>query len=56
MNSFIIKDGKMISLAEYICCFCFTEYVDKPYFCGCGEYKGIMSLDEYEEYYGELDS
>jgi hypothetical protein len=38
---------------EYICVFCSQEFTDKPYFCGCGEYKGIMDIEDYIATYGD---
>jgi hypothetical protein len=39
---------------EYICVFCEQEFSDKPYYCGgCGEYKGVMAMEDYIATYGD---
>jgi hypothetical protein len=39
---------------EYICVFCEQEFSDKPYYCGsCGEYKGVMAIEDYIATYGD---
>jgi hypothetical protein len=37
-----------------ICCFCEIELENHAIFCpNCLEYKGIMTIEEFENYYGE---
>ena len=44
----------MTTLEKMICCFCDTEVHLGDKFCArCNEYKGLMTLDEYERVYGE---
>jgi len=39
---------------EYICCFCDQEFTDKPYYGGgCDEYKGIVTIEDYIQNYGD---
>ena len=39
-----------------ICCFCESTFSDDVRICGfCDEYKGIMTIKEFEEYYGILE-
>jgi hypothetical protein len=39
---------------EYICVFCNQEFTDKPYYCGgCDEYKGIVTIEDYIQNYGD---
>ena len=52
----------MTTLNDYakttkICAFCETIYVDNNrVFCFvCNEYKGIMTLDEFDRHYGYLN-
>jgi hypothetical protein len=39
---------------KLICCFCETEYNSETKICGfCNEYKGLMTIKDFETYYGE---
>ena len=41
---------------KLICCFCENIYAENVKFCGfCDEYKGLMTIKEFEEYYGILE-
>jgi hypothetical protein len=50
-----IKKGvKMFNLlndTQYICCFCESEMSADQMFC-CDTYKGKMTVDEFNEFYG----
>ena len=38
-----------------VCCFCDTVNEIGSYFCwNCREYKGLMTLADFEQYYGEF--
>jgi hypothetical protein len=40
-----------------ICCFCEIELSDEALFCWhCQEYKGVMTITEFEEYYGGVSN
>ena len=41
----------MINETEYICCFCEKEMAEEQIFC-CRTYKGKMTLEDFNEYYG----
>jgi len=37
-----------------ICCFCEKIYSNEAIFCGfCNEYKGLMSVEEFDTIYGK---
>jgi hypothetical protein len=37
-----------------ICCFCEIDLDNDAKFCwNCLEYKGVMSVEDFEKYYGE---
>lgn len=39
---------------KLICCFCETEYESYTMMCySCNEYKGLMTIADFEKYYGE---
>ena len=39
---------------EYICCFCMQEFATNPNYCGgCDEYKGIVTIEDYIQNYGD---
>ena len=41
-------------MSTLICCFCENTYSKGTLFCGfCNEYKGLMTITEFDEYYGE---
>lgn len=37
-----------------VCVFCDREVGDLPYCPACGEYKGLMTVTEWQEYTGEV--
>jgi hypothetical protein len=40
-----------LNKTQYVCCFCESEMDADQMFC-CDTYKGKMTLEEFEEYYG----
>lgn len=43
-----------IDTTQYICQFCMNEWTGHEYFCPyCREYKGIMTVSDYIDTYGE---
>ena len=39
---------------KLICCFCENTYSKGTLFCvSCNEYKGLMTIKEFNSYYGE---
>jgi hypothetical protein len=35
-----------------VCCFCSSEVSLDTRVCSCGDYKGLMTVEAYEEYLG----
>ena len=41
-------------MSTLICCFCENTYSKGTLFCGfCNEYKGLMTINEFDKYYGK---
>ena len=41
-------------MKNLICCFCETEYNSETKICSiCNEYKGMMTIENFENCYGE---
>ena len=41
---------------KLICCFCETIYSNGVKFCvNCDEYKGLMTIEDFEKHYGILE-
>jgi hypothetical protein len=42
-------------MTKLICCFCEKVYSSETKFCfSCNEYKGLMTITEFDKYYGKV--
>jgi hypothetical protein len=42
-------------MSKLICCFCEKTYSAGTIFCGfCNEYKGLMTIENFDKVYGRL--
>jgi formate-dependent nitrite reductase cytochrome c552 subunit len=49
------KKGMVSKMKTLICCFCETEYLLGTKICSfCNEYKGLMTISDFEKVYGEV--
>jgi hypothetical protein len=44
-------------MTKLICCFCEKTYSAKTQFCNfCNEYKGLMTIKDFDNYYGKVSN
>ncbi len=44
-------------MSTLICCFCENTYSNAIKFCGfCNEYKGLMTIEEFDNHYGKVSN
>lgn len=42
---------------KLICAFCESVYTNDVKFCGfCNEYKGLMTISDFDKYYGKVSN